>query len=144
MANFSQRPAEQRQSEQDKEEAAATVRCPEPQPGEGSHPKQPVGTEAQLRARHTTAQQRCEGHSVLTVRCEAAKGAELEAEHTLMAGVAKQEAAERTGGDIPSLHEKLERKEKLEGETTVGAAYATTAGLTGQLLSMAERLGDQS
>ena len=81
---------------------------------------------------------------MLTVRCEAAKGAEPEAEHTLMAGVAKQEAAERAEGDVPSLHEKLERKEKLEGEATVGAAYATTAGLTGQLLSMAERLGDQS
>ena len=144
MANFSQRPGEQRQSGPAKSEAAATARCPEPQPREGPHSSQSIGAEAQPRVRHTAAQQRCEGHSVLAVRCEAAKGAELEAEHTLMAGVAKQEAAERAGGDVPSLHEKLERKEKLEGETTVGAAYATTAGPTGQLLSMAERLGDQS
>ena len=114
MAFFSQRPAEQQRSEQAKEEEAATARCPKPQPGEGSHSKQLVGAEVQPQARHTTAQQRCEGHSVLNTRCGVVESAEPEAEHTLMAGVAKQETADEVGRGKPSLHEKPERKEKLE------------------------------
>ena len=67
-----------------------------------------------------------------------------DAEHTTMAGVADQDTATQVAEGTPSSHQKPERKEKLEGGVTVGAAYATTVGLTGKLLSMAERLGDQS
>ena len=144
MENLSQRSAEQRRLEQAKEEAAATVRCPKPRPGEDLHSKQPIGTEAQLRARHTAAQQRCKEQSVLNVRCEALEGAEPEAERTILAGVAEQETAKQVERDVPSLHEYPERKAKLEGGATVGAAYATTIGLAGKLLSMAERSVDQS
>ena len=75
MANFFERPAEQQRLEQAKEEAAATARCPKPQPEEGSYLKQSVGAEAQPEAQHAAAQQRCEGQNVLTVRCASLEGA---------------------------------------------------------------------
>ena len=144
VANLSQQPAERQRPKQAKEEATTTVRCAKPHPGEESYLKQSVGTEAQPRAQHAAAQQRCEGQSVLTVRCKALEGATPEAERTIMAGMADQEIATRVERDVPSLHENPERKERLEGGATVGAACATTVGLTGKLLSMAERSVDQS
>ena len=144
-ANVFERPAEQQRLEQAKEEAAATVRCPKPQPGEDSlsYLEQSVGTETQPRAQHAAAQRHCEGQDVLTVRCETLEDAGPKAECTIMAGGSDREIVKQAR-DIPSLCEKPKRKEKLEGGATVGAACATTVGLAGKLLSMAERLSDQS
>ena len=108
IANLTQHPAEGQRHQPAKDEAAATVRCPKPQPGEDPYLKQSVGTEAQPTAQHAAAQQGCEGQSVLTVRCKALEGAIPEAERTIMAGVTDREIETRGERGVPSLHEKPE------------------------------------